>query len=86
MKIRTDVTAGRVARNHNHALRVRTTLRAGRTDKLATNHSEALRVRTTLRAGRLIPAANVSVQTQTLNSRSWNSSSTIRRYRGNTPA
>jgi hypothetical protein len=53
MKVRTQVQGGKIMRNHSDALRVRTTLRAGRRDKLATNHNKTLRVRTTLRGGRI---------------------------------
>ena len=54
MTIRTQVKAGRLAANHNEALRVRSTLRAGQGGRLASNHNEALRVRSTVKAGKII--------------------------------
>ena len=49
MTIRTQLKAGGVALNHNEALQVRTTLKAGR--PYGFNHNEALRVRSTVKAG-----------------------------------
>jgi len=40
MTIRTQLKAGRLAANHNDALRVRSTLKAG---KLTANHNHTLR-------------------------------------------
>ena len=53
MKVRTQVQGGKIILNHSDALRVRTTLRAGKVDKLATNHNEGLRVRTDVKGGRI---------------------------------
>ena len=49
MTTRTQLKAGKLTANHNEALQVRTTLRAGR--PYSFNHNEALRVRSTVKAG-----------------------------------
>ena len=50
MTTRTNLTAGKLATNHNEALQVRTALKAG---GIKFNHNESLRVRTALKAGGL---------------------------------
>jgi hypothetical protein len=48
MTITTNLDAGAWVRNHNEALRVRSTIRAGGVEG---QHNEALRVRSTVKAG-----------------------------------
>ena len=48
MTTRTQLKAGKLATNHNDALRVRSTIKAGGHNL---NHNEALRVRSTIKGG-----------------------------------
>ena len=66
MTIRTNLKAG-VGRfgggwaNHNEAMRVRTSVKAGMILKIAGNHNEALRVRSQVRGGRVMDAPSLDL-------------------------
>jgi hypothetical protein len=52
MRVRSSVKAGLLAANHNDALQVRSSLRAGAgPGKIALNHGDALQVKSALKAG-----------------------------------
>ena len=61
MTIRTQLKAGRIVKNHNETLQVRTALKAGR-KALLSNHSEVLQVRSAIKAGKLAANHNEKVQ------------------------
>ena len=54
MKTKTNIKSGGIALNHNQALKVKTSVRAGGIN--LANHNQSLRVKTSVRAGKL--AAN----------------------------
>jgi hypothetical protein len=57
--MRTGISGEKIVKNHNQALRVRTTVRAGGHNL---NHNEVLRVRTTLRGGKIAVNHNEAQQ------------------------